>query len=94
MSATKPEKKCLIVRSHFRVNFQARISPKEIVADMSDLTPEASLTLEYCALQIATLIERSKIKHFISALQFSPSEISYTLNELPYGMNMDFHGLD
>ena len=58
---------------------------------MTDFTPEASLTIEYCALQIATLIERSKIEQFNSQLQFTPSEISDILNALPSGMNMDFH---
>ena len=58
---------------------------------MTDSILEASLTIEYCALQIAKLIERSKIEQFNSQLQFSPSEITNILNALPSGMNMDFH---
>ena len=58
---------------------------------MTDSILEASLTIEYCALQIATLIERSKIEQFNPQLQFSPSEITNILNALPSGMNMVFH---
>ena len=61
------------------------------MAQMSDEFPQATLTVEFCGLQVATLLERCRIEKFNTNLQFSPLQISYILIELPSGKNQELH---